>query len=454
MSRRPHGGQILAYRARDWTPVIDQQGERGHAMNERWKRIVIVPGIGVGIGLVVGLTLGGALTQTRGSSRERTVPTASESGGESRPRSDADTVTVDETQAQRFRIEPVQLREFRDERTTVGRIAFNDDRTTAVFAPFQGRVLRLLAKPGDVVRPGSPLLTIDSPDLVQANADLIAASTAVPKAQNQVAQAERVAKRQRLLFDGGAAPYKDLEQADSDLQIGEHDLKAAEGQLAAARNRLRAPFGKSDAEIAQIEATHDVDRVAQIASPIAGTVTGRKVSPGQFVRADNTDPMFTIADVSSMWLVANVTETDIPLIKVGQEVAVQVVAYPGEVFRARLTYVGASMDPAARRLTARVEIANPDGRLKPDMFASFRIMTGVSTRSPSLPTAAVLRESDGTMTAWVTIDGKRLVKRTVKVGLQQDGFSQVLEGLEAGERVATESALFLGNVLASGGASN
>ena len=423
-------------------------------MGDRWKRVIILPGIGLGFGLMVGLTLGVGLTQTKGSSRERTTLTASENVAESRPRSDADAVTVDELQAQRLRIEPVQLREFRDARTTVGRIAFNDDRTTAIYAPFQGRVLRLIAKAGDVLRPGSPLVTIDSPDLVQANADVIAASTAVQKAQNQVAQGERVARRQQLLYDGGAAPYKDLEQADSDLRNAQHDLKTAEGQLEAARNRLRAPFGKTDAEIAQIEATHDVDRVAQIASPIAGTVTGRKVSPGQFVRADNTDPMFTIADVSSMWLVANVTETDIPLIKVGQEVAVQVVAYPGEVFRARLTYVGASMDPAARRLTVRAEIANPDGRLKPDMFASFRIMTGVSTRSPSLPTAAVLRESDGTMTAWVTIDGKRLVKRTVKVGLQQDGFSQVLEGLEAGERVATESALFLGNVLASGGASD
>jgi len=423
-------------------------------MGDRWKQVIILPGIGLGFGLMVGLTLGVGLTQTKGSSRERTTLTASENVAESRPRSDADAVTVDELQAQRLRIEPVQLREFRDARTTVGRIAFNDDRTTAIYAPFQGRVLRLIAKAGDVLRPGSPLVTIDSPDLVQANADVIAASTAVQKAQNQVAQGERVARRQQLLYDGGAAPYKDLEQADSDLRNAQHDLKTAEGQLEAARNRLRAPFGKTDAEIAQIEATHDVDRVAQIASPIAGTVTGRKVSPGQFVRADNTDPMFTIADVSSMWLVANVTETDIPLIKVGQEVAVQVVAYPGEVFRARLTYVGASMDPAARRLTVRAEIANPDGRLKPDMFASFRIMTGVSTRSPSLPTAAVLRESDGTMTAWVTIDGKRLVKRTVKVGLQQDGFSQVLEGLEAGERVATESALFLGNVLASGGASD
>jgi len=183
-------------------------------------------------------------------------------------------------------------------------------------------------------------------------------------------------------------------------------------------------------------------------------VTIRKVSPGQFVRADNTDPMFTIADVSPMWLVANVAETDIPLIKVGQDVAVQVMAYPSEVFRAHIAYIGASVDPVVHRLTVRAEITNPHGQLKPDMFASFRIMTGVFARSPSIPTGAALRESDGTMTVWVTIDGKRLVKRTVKLGLQHDGFSQVLEGLDAGELVATESALFLGNVLTSAGASD
>jgi len=418
-------------------------------MKDSWKRVIIMPGIGLGIGLVVGLVLAGGLAQTKGAPRERAGLARSGEGGEPRPRPNPDVVAVDERQAQHLRIEPVQLRQFRDERATVGRIAFNDDGTTAIFAPFQGRVLRLMAKPGDVLRSGSPLLVIDSPDLVQANADLIAASVTVRKAENQVAQAERVAKRQRLLYEAGAGAYKDLEQADADLRNAQHDLKTSEGQLEAARTRLRTPFGKSEAEIARIEMTHDVDRVAQILSPIAGTVTARKVSPGQFVRADNTDPMFSVADVSSMWLIANVAETDIPLIKIGQDVAVQVMAYPGEVFRARITYVGASVDPAVRRLTVRAQIANPDGRLKPDMFASFHIMTGAPIQSWSVPTGAVLHEGDGTLTVWVTADHKRLVKRTVKVGLQQDGFDQILEGLQAGELVATESALFLGNMRTS-----
>jgi cobalt-zinc-cadmium efflux system membrane fusion protein len=165
---------------------------------------------------------------------------------------------------------------------------------------------------------------------------------------------------------------------------------------------------------------------------------------------DNTDPMFSVGDLSTMWLVANVAEIDIPLVKVGQEVAVQVMAYPSEVFRARITYVGASVDPAVRRLTVRAEIPNSDDKLKPDMFASFRILTGAPTQSPGVPVSAIVREGDGTMTVWVTTDRKRLVKRTIIVGLHQDGFLQIVEGLQAGELVATESALFLGNMLTSG----
>jgi len=417
-------------------------------MKRTGQRVYLVLGAGIVVGLVLGLvvsvTFGPAVAPGR-ESAERVDSRPSQA----RSRPDPNVAMVDAEQADRLNVAPVRLREFRDDRTAVGRIAFNDERTTSIFAPFQGRVLRLIAKPGDVLHPGSPLVIIDSPDLVQANADLISATVAVRKAENQLSLAERVARRQKLLFDVGAGAFKDVEQAASDFKNAQNDLKTAEGQLTAARNRLRAPFGKSDIEIAKIEETHQVDRVAEIFSPIAGTVTARKVSPGQFVRADNTDPMFSVGDLSSMWLVANVAEIDIPLVKVGQTVAVHVMAYAGEEFRARITYVGASVDPAVRRLTVRAEIANPDGRLKPDMFASFRILTGAPTRSPSVPAGAIVREGDGTMTAWVTADSKRFVRRAVKIGLQQDGFVQVLEGLQAAELVATDSALFLGNIITS-----
>jgi len=362
------------------------------------------------------------------------------------PTLETNVVTVDAAEAQRLQIAPVQLRAFQEEKTAVGRIAFNDDHTTAIFAAFQGRVQRLVAKPGDVLHVGSPLLVLDSSDLGQANADLLAAQVAVQKAQNQLTQAERVATRQKSLYEAGVGAYKDFEQADADLRNAQHDLQTVTTQREAVRTRLRTLFGRSDTEIAKTEATQQVERVTTMLSPIAGTVTARKVGPGQFIRPDNTDPLFAVADVASMWLIANVAELDIPLIKVGQEVAVQVMAYPGEVFRARITYVGAAVDPTVRRHTVRAEIDNRDGKLKPDMFATFRILTGAPTPAPSVPADALVREGDGTMMVWVTTDRQHLVKRPVTVGLQQDGFVQLRAGVQPGDLIATQGALFMSNV--------
>ena len=178
--------------------------------------------VGVVIGIVLGFGVSGAVGRFLARSRE-SAP-AGKSQTRTAPQPDPNVILVDAEQAQHLNIAPVQLREFRDERTAVGRIAFSDERTTAIFAPFQGRVVQLIAKPGDVLHPGSPLLVIDSPDLVQANGDLITASVAVRKAQNQLTLAERVATRQKLLFEAGAGAYKDLEQAVSDLRNAEQDL--------------------------------------------------------------------------------------------------------------------------------------------------------------------------------------------------------------------------------------
>src|SRR5712692_6878135 len=147
-------------------------------MNDGRKRIGIIVGFGIVIGLVLGLAVSGSLAPRAGLWPERAATAESPTSAEQNqnPRPDPNVVMLGEQEAQRLKIEAVQLRSFREERTAVGRIAFNDERTTSVFAPFQGRVLRLIAKPGDVLHPGSPLLVIDSPDLVQANADLISAT--------------------------------------------------------------------------------------------------------------------------------------------------------------------------------------------------------------------------------------------------------------------------------------
>src|SRR5262249_34787225 len=217
-------------------------------MNRVRQRFSLVLGTGIVIGLVLGLVVSVTFGPPVAPGPESAQRGAAGASAEPRSHPDPNVAMVDGEQAERLMVAPVRLREFRDERTAVGRIAFNDERTTSIFAPFQGRGLRLIARPRDVLYPRSPLVILHPPDLVQANADLISASVAVRKAENQLGLAERVARRQKQLFDVGAGAFKDVEQAASDFKNAQNDLKTAQGQLTAARNRLRAPFGKTDTE--------------------------------------------------------------------------------------------------------------------------------------------------------------------------------------------------------------
>jgi cobalt-zinc-cadmium efflux system membrane fusion protein len=148
-----------------------------------------------------------------------------------------------------------------------------------------------------------------------------------------------------------------------------------------------------------------------------------------------------------MWMLANVIETDAPAYKLGQEVEVRVPAYPDTVFKGRVTALGAMIDPNSHRQLVRSEIDDPQHLLRSGMFASFVIRVGDPVRSLAVPAAGVVREGDGIMTVWVTSDSRRFTKRTVTVGLQQDGWDQILEGLSPDETVVTDGAVFLSNKL-------
>jgi membrane fusion protein, heavy metal efflux system len=239
---------------------------------------------------------------------------------------------------------------------------------------------------------------------------------------------------------------KEWQQAQSDVTNAESDVRAAEAALLAARDKLRA-FGKSAAAIARIEQGH-TDRVVTVTAPLAGTITARKVGPGQFIRQDNTDPLFVIADLAQMWMLANVYETDVPWIKVGQPVEVRVMAYPEEVFKAIITYIGAAVDPATHRVDVRAVVDNPAQKLKPEMFATFRIITHTDMHYLAVPLSAVVRDGDKT-SVWVAQPEHQFVRREVKLGLEQNGYIQILSGLQAGEQVAVEGGLLLGSVAGS-----
>jgi cobalt-zinc-cadmium efflux system membrane fusion protein len=333
---------------------------------------------------------------------------------------------------QKFKVEPVREHDFRIQREAVGNIDFNQEMSVQVFAPFPGKIIELFAKAGDDVRKGATLFTIDSPDLVQAESTLISAA-------GTLNLTTRAMERAKQLYEVQGVAQKDLDQAITEQQ-------AAEGALKAARDAVRI-FGKTDAEMDRIVTERKVDSVLAVHSPITGRITARNAAPGLFVQPGNAPAPYTVSDVSTMWMLANVAETDVPLLRLGQDVAVDVKAYPGREFRGKIVNIGASVDPVTRRLLVRSEVRDPEHELRPGMFATFLIRIGKSMRSPAVPFAGVVREGDGTMSAWITTDRKRLVKRTVKVGLQQDGLHQILEGLKPGELVATDGALFLNNAL-------
>jgi cobalt-zinc-cadmium efflux system membrane fusion protein len=348
-----------------------------------------------------------------------------------------DSVSLSDAQLASVKVEPVEEREFPVEKDTVGSIDFNEDMTVQVFTPYQGRIIALFAEVGNDVSKGQTLFTIDSPDLLQAESTLIAASGVLELNSKNLA-------RLRDLFTTRAVSQHDVEQAASDQQT-------AEGNLQAARDSVRL-FGKTDADIDDIIAKRSADPTLVVPSPIGGRITARNAAPGLFVQPGNEPAPYTVADIKTMWMLANVTETDSPAFRVGQKVQVKVSAFPGRVFDGTITTIAATVDPNTRRVLVRSEVSDPQHELRSGMFANFIISVGAPVRSPAIPLAGVVREGDGTMTAWVTADRRRFTRRTVKIGEPRDGYRQILDGVQVGELVATDGAIFLSNMLATAGA--
>jgi membrane fusion protein, heavy metal efflux system len=342
------------------------------------------------------------------------------------------SVELSDKQLASVKVEPVGEREFAIEKESVGSIDFNEDMTLQVFTPYQGRIIALFAKVGDDVKKGQTLFTIDSPDLLQAESTMIAAAGVLEFTTRHLA-------RVRELYKTRAVSQKEMEQAASDQQT-------AEGALRAARDSVRL-FGKSGAEIDRIIAERKADPILVVPSPITGRITARNAAPGLYVQPGNPPAPYSIADVDTMWMLANVPETDSPAFRVGQEVKVKVSAFPDRVFEGKIVTVTSIVDPNTRRVLLRSEIKDPQHELRSGMFANFVIRTGDPVRSVAVPLAGVVREGDGTQTVWVTADRRRFTRRTVKIGLQHEGYRQILEGLQAGELVATEGAIFLSNLL-------
>ena len=335
---------------------------------------------------------------------------------------------------------PVAMMNFRTERITDGKIALNGDRTTPVFSPYSGRVTQVLANLGDRVRQGQHLLAIEASEFVQGQNDLVAAVNALNTAHSQLNLAQGLEQRKHALLEAKGGSMQDWQQSQADLVTARNNVRSAEAALASVRNRLRI-LGKADAEIDALESSGKTNPATFVLAPIAGTVTDRQVGVGQYLQAAAANPVYAIGDLSTVWLVGNVREADAPLMRRGLPVEVRVLALPGRVFKARLTNVAPGIDPNTRRLAVRAEVENPDGILKPEMFASFSIVTGEESSSPAVPESAVVYEG-ATARVWVQQDDA-VALRAIRAGRTRDGMVEVVAGLQAGERVVTSGTLFI-----------
>jgi cobalt-zinc-cadmium efflux system membrane fusion protein len=329
----------------------------------------------------------------------------------------------------------VQPAQFPEESETEGQIATADDVTAQVFPPFSGQVEKVLVLAGDHVVKGQPLAAVRASELAQARADLAASDASLATAQAQLVTAEANASRQAALYPLQGAAKRDVEQATSELAAARAAVQSNSAAASAVRERLRIlGIGRSDA-----------GPLAMIRAPVSGVVVERNLGPGQYLNSTAngaTTAVFTISDLSKVWLVAEVREEDANRVAVGDTVQVRVVSLPGRTFSAKIDYVGSEIDPATRRLPVHAVLPSMGGLLKPGMFATFTITGPSLETSPAIPESAIVYDGADAR-VWVAGADHVLSLRGVQIGRRHDGLAQVVSGLKPGEQVVTAGALFI-----------
>ena len=371
----------------------------------------------------------GLLESGRSRSQATNTNTPQEPGAKSKTSPSEATLELSPSQLNSIKIEPVGSYLFPVEKEAIGNIDYDEDLSVQVFPAYQGTIIQALGELGAEVQKDQPLYTIKSPDLIQAESTLIGAAATFVLTNKELARVQGL---------GGIAE-REKEQATSDQQT-------AEGALKAARDAVRV-FGKTDAEIDQMIASRKIDPALVVRSPISGKITLKNAQPGFLVQPGNLPAPYSVADVSIKWMLANVMDSEIPLFHLGQPVQVRVISYPDRVFKGKVSKIYETVDPNTHRVTIRSMIADPKDELHSGMLANFVIRVRDPVEATALPANGVVRESDGTMTAWVTTDRHHFVQRIIKTGLRKEGRVQILEGLQRGELVVADGAVFLSNML-------
>ena len=327
-----------------------------------------------------------------------------------------------------------------------GKILVPEDRVAIIGPVNQGRIVRLYAGQGSRVQKGQKLADLESADIDQAEADYLKALADYENARRSSAAEIRLAQanydRTKLLYEKTITAGKNLQTAEHDLEVAkasaESSISGTKAALTAARRHLLI-LGLSNATIDSLPKKPDLAAVFSLNSPITGTVIERNATVGASVGTDAS--LFKIIDLSRVWIDANVFEKDLARVRLGQEVKVAVPALPGSTYSGRVILINSVVDPETRTIKVRTEVANPESRLKPDMFANVEIITDLNRAAISIPQTAVL--NDGGKNIVFVASGNSYEKREVHTGIQNGDRVEIVEGLNAGEKVVVKGNYLL-----------
>lgn len=367
-----------------------------------------------------GSLLTGCSTGPHEPESKMTSYTAKESASET-----AEMFSVPQEQMAHLKVVAVEKTRLQRVLRLTGSVTYNQFKTTPVFSPIGGPVHEILVAPGETVQAGAPMLTVNSPDYSVARSAYI-------KAKSALQLADKVFHRAETLYARGAI-------SEADLQAAESGRTQAEADMVSSQDALRA-LGIKDPDAVVNNPGRATLQIPVIA-PVGGEVVERLVGPGQLLQGGATQ-CFTISDMSQVWVLVNVYQSDLAYVHVGDTVEINTDAYP-EIFHGRISYVAPALDPNTRTLQARIVTENPGKKLKKDMYVTASVLAGVNPEALTVPDAAVLRDTENMPYVYVQTDGNRFARRLVTIGDSNAGRTQVTAGLKEGEHVVGDGALFL-----------
>lgn len=358
------------------------------------------------------------------SACNRKAATAVTASGQSSASADTPSLfTVPESQMAHIQIVPVASTNLPQVLTLPGSVAYNSFATTPVITQVSGPVLRVLVYPGQFVTKGQPMLTVTSPDYAMMRDNYI-------KSRDSFNLARINVRRAKDLYAHSAISLSALEQAQSTEVQAKADLTASE-------QALKVIGVSNPAQVMQEAASPEIPLLA----PISGEVVERTVSPGQVIAGGSTQ-CFTISDMKTIWVLANVYQSALRYIHLGDHVQIETNAYPMQ-FSGRISYVAPAMDPTTRTLQVRIVTNNPGQRLKKDMYVTVLVNAGSLPSALTVPAAAVLRNSENQPFVYVAQGPRQFARRLVEIGPTQNDQTQIVSGLQAGEQVMGDGSLFV-----------